>query len=379
LAAEGDLAAAEALLLACLQSRPDWLDGHKCLATMRWTAGRRSDFLDSYRDACRTQPRHVPLRLAWFYAVATVRDWPAAAEVLDEGEAVLGDSQPFRLARLYLACETLAHGAAGTLLGQTAAVRDAGVDLCRMRYYLRTGQLAEADAAGARLCRTPAARMAWPYRALIWRLQRDPRAEWLDGEPPRVQSVELDFPAVALAELATLLRQLHTASAPYIEQSVRGGTQTDRPLFFRHEPIIQRLRQQVVSAVGQYVDALPAADAAHPLLGVRRDAPVLFSGSWSVRLQSQGFHVSHTHPMGWISSALYVSLPDASQLGPAPAGWIGFGAPPPELGLSLSPCLRVEPKPGRLLLFPSTLWHSTEPFADGERLVVAFDVAVPRR
>jgi hypothetical protein len=38
----------------------------------------------------------------------------------------------------------------------------------------------------------------------------------------------------------------------------------------------------------------------------------------------------------------------------------------------------VEPRPGRLVLFPSTLWHSTEPFAAGERLVVSFDVSLPR-
>ena len=37
----------------------------------------------------------------------------------------------------------------------------------------------------------------------------------------------------------------------------------------------------------------------------------------------------------------------------------------------------IEPKPGRLVLFPSTMWHGTEPFAAGERLTVAFDVARP--
>ena len=41
-------------------------------------------------------------------------------------------------------------------------------------------------------------------------------------------------------------------------------------------------------------------------------------------------------------------------------------------------CQQIEPKPGRLVLFPSTMWHSTTPFTDGERLVIAFDVGVPR-
>jgi hypothetical protein len=35
------------------------------------------------------------------------------------------------------------------------------------------------------------------------------------------------------------------------------------------------------------------------------------------------------------------------------------------------------PKAGRLAIFPSTMWHATEPFAEGERLTVAFDIAIP--
>jgi len=35
----------------------------------------------------------------------------------------------------------------------------------------------------------------------------------------------------------------------------------------------------------------------------------------------------------------------------------------------------VEPKPCRLALFPSWMWHGTRPFGEGERMTVAFDVA----
>jgi hypothetical protein len=31
------------------------------------------------------------------------------------------------------------------------------------------------------------------------------------------------------------------------------------------------------------------------------------------------------------------------------------------------------------VLFPSTMWHATVPFEEGERLVVAFDVRPPDR
>ena len=88
----------------------------------------------------------------------------------------------------------------------------------------------------------------------------------------------------------------------------------------------------------------------------------------------QGFNVAHTHPAGWISAVFYVALPEPEQMGPSPAGWITFGEPPPELGLPLKAYAEVEPRPGRLVLFPSYMWHGTRPFADGERLVVAFDM-----
>lgn len=373
--AEGRGAAAEALLEAALNVRPDWLDGHRSLSELRWKSGQGTESARSYAAAIRAQPQNSALHLAWFYTMAMVRDWAAARRILDAGERILGGA-PFTLARLYVASESGDASQAEALIERCAAVDDAGLDVCRIRHFLRTRQLAKAEVVALRLSRSASGRLAWPYLSLIWRLQGQPRgedrAQWLDGSPPYVRSFDLGLTTGELAELAALLRSLHTDQAPHLEQSVRGGTQTDRPLFFRHEPIIQLTKQRILGAIAAYVDALPARDAAHPLLGTVR-GDILFEGSWSVRLAGGGFHVSHIHPRGWISSAFYVSLPNGG-LGEAPAGWLVFGAPPPELGLELEPYLRVEPRPGRLVLFPSTMWHATLPFATGERLVIAFDV-----
>jgi len=160
---------------------------------------------------------------------------------------------------------------------------------------------------------------------------------------------------------------------------LRGGTQTDGPLFSRIAPEIQQLRAAVVAAVEQYVAGLPPIEPQHPLLGFRRDRPVRFAGSWSVRLRDSGYHVSHVHPQGWISSALYVALPDADRAADPHAGWLALGAPPASLVSSPLAARFIEPKPGRLVLFPSWMWHGTVPFQAGERLTVAFDVAPPRR
>jgi hypothetical protein len=125
--------------------------------------------------------------------------------------------------------------------------------------------------------------------------------------------------------------------------------------------------------LANHVAALPPRDAAHPLLHYRDDA-LRFGGSWSVRLSGGGFHIAHVHPQGVLSSACYIALPDTA--GPERPGWLELGAPPVELGLDLPPVATIEPKPARLVLFPSYLYHGTRPFPAGERLTVAFDIVV---
>jgi tetratricopeptide (TPR) repeat protein len=380
LAAEEESEAAEALLEDTLRSHPDWLAGHKQLAALRWTSGDAGHFARSYASACEAQPQNLPLRLAWFGVLMQARDWQAALAVVADGEALLGTLPAFAAARAVLAGESGDLALAEQWFARTASIRDDALGIAHVRHCLRTAKLEQAQTRALDLLKGRAAPMVWPYLSVIWRLRGDARAAWLDGAPPYIRAFDLPFSVGELDELAAVLRRLQTRRVAHLEQSVRGGTQTDmdRQLFFRAEPEIQDVRAKVDVAIREYVDGMPAPVPDHPLLGAPRGR-LLFSGSWSVRLTAQGHHVSHTHPNGWISSALYVSLPQPEQLGPAPAGFIRFGVPPSALGPNLGGFGQFEPKPGRLILFPSTLWHETLPFDDGERLVIAFDVMRPRQ
>ena len=223
------------------------------------------------------------------------------------------------------------------------------------------------------LLRGPSATQAWSYLSVIWRLRGDPRWAWLDGDPAYAVMADVALDAAHLAELTDLLRDLHTATRPYAEQSVRAGTQTDRSVLLRHEPILERTRHALMATVRTFVDNLQPHDPQHPLLGRPREA-LRVSGSWSVRLGAGGFNVAHTHPMGWLSSAFYIAIPELGSLCPEPEGYLELGVPPPELGLNLPPYARLKPEPGKLAIFPSTMWHGTVPFAQGERLNIAFDI-----
>ena len=90
-----------------------------------------------------------------------------------------------------------------------------------------------------------------------------------------------------------------------------------------------------------------------------------------------GYHANHLHREGWISSCYYVCLPQAVANAKDQQGWITFGQPDFENG----PAIRrtIQPKAGRLILFPSYTWHGTLPFrGETPRTTIAFD-ALPWR
>ena len=376
LIAEGRSEEARELLAARLARCPDWLDGYKALAVLNWTAGNRLHFSDHLGPACRAQPDNAALWLAWFRNLAQARDWTGAVAVLDEAELQLGTTPAIAVSRLFVAVESGAPEAAD-LIAATAHYRGDVSSLCRIRHALRSGDAKGAEAEALPLVQGPSAALYWPYLSLAWRMMGDGRADWLDQPDVLIRTLESGLSGADLDAVATVLRGLHTAAQPYLEQSVRGGTQTDRSVLLRHEPELAALKVRLLELMADYVAALPPPDPAHPLLGAPRGGPLLLEGSWSVRLTAQGHNVPHTHAMGWLSTAFYVALPAKGQLGAAPAGHLALGTPPTELALPLQPYRTIEPAPGRLAVFPSTMWHSTVPFDDGERLVIAFDIRRP--
>jgi len=215
------------------------------------------------------------------------------------------------------------------------------------------------------------------YRIDIARLRGEHAFEsWFD---PRTVTRTFDLPAPAgfrdLAEFHAALTEVLVARHRHknhpLDQSLRHGTQTSRNLLVRPEPVIAQLLASFSEALVQFQREV-GVDAAHPLLS-RNTSPATLIGCWSVRLRLGGFHVNHIHPEGWLSSAYYVSVPDEVSDETTRAGWLKFGEPRfPVAGLS--PFGFVQPRPGRLVLFPSYLWHGTNALhRDTVRMSVAFD------
>lgn len=377
LEAEGQRAAAADVLEEALATQPGWIAGHEALAAMRRAAGE-ADYDASFKKAAATAPADMGLHLAWYRTLARAKRWEEARTVIAALRTRLGDAAELDGADAHIASETGNHDRAQALYEKVSAALGPAGALSHIRHCLRTRRYEQAKQIAEPLLQLPGNEAMWPYLSVIWRLLGDSRAQWLDGTPPFIAQINLGFSERELATLAALLRQLHTAQQPFLEQSVRGGTQTDKPLFLRQEPEIQAVRDRVLEALRMYIDALPPHIPGHPLLGTPR-GNLRFAGSWSVKLKADGYHVAHTHTEGWISSAIYIDRPPQEELGPPPAGWLQFGKPPAELGLDLPAYREVAPIAGTLALFPSTMWHGTTPFSKGERLTIAFDVARPWR
>jgi hypothetical protein len=233
--------------------------------------------------------------------------------------------------------------------------------------------------AGRALARAPQDQTALAVIGTAWRLTNDVRGEDLHRYDHFVRVFDL-APPKGYADMTSFNRDLdialsalHSDTREHIDQTLRNGTQTLGDLFARGLPLVEALRARFVEAVQTYVSELPPSSD-HPFL-IRRGGKFGFSGSWSSRLKSQGFHANHIHPGGWISSAYYVSVPRSVRESKGREGWISFGAPSYEVGLAEPVRRWVEPKPGRLVLFPSYMWHGTKPFSgDEHRTTIAFDV-----
>ncbi|MBN8806726.1 MAG: hypothetical protein J0I47_00590 [Sphingomonas sp.] len=374
--ASGDGSGAMAGLAAVVSAHPTWTSGHERLSQLRWMLGDRTAATTSFDEALAQLPDNIPLWQTLIAILSRSRQFDAALTAIARARFRIG-AAPFLDAYEAVAASELGDEAKGDrLFARLAESADPMLAVHRVRHLLRFRRVDEAATLiEPRLVAEDP--LLWPYAAIVWRLNGDPRIAWLE-QPALVSVIDLADVLPPLDELADHLTALHRATDRHLDQSVRGGTQTDGDLLLRIDPLIVALRMAILDAVKDHLDKLPVGDGRHPILMHRRDRPIRLAGSWSVRLAGAGFHDSHIHPAGWFSSALYIALPDAVTRGEDNSGWLALGAPPREFANDLGPSRLIEPKPGRLVLFPSTMWHATLPFADGERLTVAFDVARPR-
>jgi tetratricopeptide (TPR) repeat protein len=361
-----------------LGRRPDFADVFGDLARLAWLqTGDKQVALRVVDDAISQSPQDIALRVHKAKVLEYAGDLAGAANTLHQALTMVEDPM-VRVAAAQVGAHldpTIALFHAERAFAVRPDNYSVIATLCQTR--LAIGQADAAAPLAALLCeRQPWDQYAIALQATAWRILGDPRYGELNDYAQLVRGYELQTPdgwsslGAYLADLAATLEPLHPFLGHPIGQSVRSGSQTQVDLRDVEAPPIRAFLQAIDGPIRSYIAGLGAG--ADPLRR-RASARHGFDGVWSVRLRPNGFHANHIHHRGWISSACHIALPAA--VAREPEGWLKFGEP----GIPTQPHLPPEhwerPREGRLVLFPSYMWHGTQPFGGDEpRLSIAFDV-----
>lgn len=330
-------------------------------------------------------PQSIPLRLAEIDALLLAERFDDCEAALTDAYAALGRRPELLVQAGRLAARREDFETAAEALGEARAQSpDApALAISHARHLLCCDLVNEAhtalDVAEPLL---PHDQNLWALRGTAWHMDgKDDKAEWLFGYIKIVRAMTLGTPPgyktlqSFLDHLQETLETQHTASRAPLNQTLRNGTQTVGKLFELDNPVIRTYRDALRQTVHTFIADLPN-DETHPFLR-RKNKDFDFASSWSVRLEKTGYHVSHVHPLGWLSSAFYVAF-DEHTVSPDPenpAGWLHFGIPGFKTPRTLEAARKVRPEPGLLALFPSYCWHGTYAVEeDGMRMTAPFDV-----
>ena len=378
---------AEQALRECVQLSPCHAEAHNSLAQLLWM--RTGNIVEATRVLDQALDQFVHDDALWATKAALLLgagDARSAYACLAE-RAARPQAPPALLIRTGLAALEFEPGTALTLADKALRAQPDNPTARKLRCaaFLGVGDGAKALAECARLLEgSPDDQYLIAMQTTALRLLNDPRYQALCNYDTMVLSQPLETPPgwsdlpSFLTDLAARLSALHNPHGHrLLYQSLRGGTETTQDLSRSQDPVIQALFHAFAAPIARYREHIGHGEDA---LRRRNRGTARFNGGWSVRLHHGGYHTSHVHPRGWISSAFYIQLPGRMTASATGEGILSFGAPGMLTTPPLAAELSVRPEVGLLVLFPSYFWHGTLPFhSDEPRLTVAFDVVPAAR
>ncbi len=381
---EEQLDDAEQLMQQAIEQQNDFVPAHEALNKLYWEHGRQAQFLSSFKQSLAKQPQSLALVYSYLSHLYRAERTSEADSLLNDYLGQFGNTHSLIHMRGSMALRAGDLKAAEEQLEQAVQQQPRHprylIDLANV--YLRQARYDEALALLDRAHENrPLDQEVHAFKGLCWKLKGDTeKAGYLNDydtyikvgqlpTPPGYDSLEQFW-----ERLVARIKALHKTEHQPLDQSVRGGTQTVGALLSMKDPVIQAYKESLQQFIDDYLANLPA-DTKHPVTA-RHTGRYHFSGSWSVKLSSQGFHTNHVHPQGWLSMCTYLTVPnDVREDDPERKGWIKFGQTSLNLGDEESIDLAVCPQPGMCVIFPSFCWHGTIPFeSDDERITIPCDI-----
>lgn len=368
-----------AVLEQALIAAPDHADALNNRGVALSRLGRRDQACTAYRSALAVRPGHAETTL-------NLADALAANGNVDEAQALVEQVLRARPGQVRAANQLgLMREKAGDFDGSAAVLRTAfdpaaphhalGVNLARV--LIRAGRDEDALAVCNRLIATQPG-VTTPLAlalAALERLGRDEERETLMALDRFVFVHDVDAVdgfASLNALNAALVDELRAHPSLTFEPEglvTRQGRQSCDLADVR-TPALHALAQLARSKLGAARDALASQPADHPFL---RAMPQDWSLTmWGTILRPGGEVGPHIHAPNWMSGVYYPAFPAHADGGSE--GAFAVGVLPRELGGGGTSVLR-QPRAGRMILFPSYLWHATIPFGgEDERISFAFDL-----
>ena len=170
-----------------------------------------------------------------------------------------------------------------------------------------------------------------------------------------------------------LLKEIRSAD---VSEKMQGrlvnGVQSAGNLLKRPEPVFRELALLVEDAVDRYRKNFAGSNCEFIKSFPKK---TVIASSWYVRMKQGGHLNSHIHEEGWISGAMYLSLPTNKaheHEGSIEVSTHGDEYPKKHDNFQTK---ALAPEVGDFIMFPSSLFHRTIPFSsDEERICIAFDL-----
>jgi len=162
-------------------------------------------------------------------------------------------------------------------------------------------------------------------------------------------------------------------SYPSLGKSNLGGWRSRNDLLHWPVPEVAQVGEWISQAIREMISSMAGYD------GFRGDVRIV---GWASVCQKGAYNAPHVHPESALSGVYYVDPGERASDAPL-SGQLEFLDPRGRAGMAATPGdpfgdpVRVEPKAGLMVIFPSWLYHWVHPYAgDGMRIAISFNVAV---
>ena len=153
------------------------------------------------------------------------------------------------------------------------------------------------------------------------------------------------------------------------QELLEGGKQTSGNIFDNDNLVTQHFLDIITNELHKYKITFP--DECELISSFPENYNIK---GWLIEIENAGFLKPHIHDRGWISGSIYLSLPLNRQENEGNIRFSTDGMDYPKDDKSF-PMKIIDLGLGDIVLFPSSLFHSTIPFNSNQRrITLAFDV-----